>query len=55
MRKKHAEQIIAWAQGAEIERFICYVEYGEIFDEWWEIGENPTWSDTERYKCGLEF
>jgi len=47
MRHKHADLIIAWADGAEIE---CYVEDLDI----WISTEEPSWNLELKYRIKLK-
>ena len=44
MRHKHAEAIIAWANGAEIE-----AKFAGIDDEW-SVTKTPRWADAVEYR-----
>lgn len=49
MRHKHADLIIAWANGAEIEKF-------NVVSQRWEspYGLNPAWNDEVQYRIKPE-
>ena len=47
MKRKHAELIKAWADGAEIERDY---ENGDDNDGGWEVERHPSWRDACVYR-----
>jgi hypothetical protein len=49
MRHKHADTIIAWANGAQIQ---CRLGKGQWID--YRQGENPSWSDDYTYRIKPE-